>query len=80
MKAKAVLGAIVAASLSGCAQQLISGNAAGGMVSGGDNLFESRGGAMAIADRNCEKYDKVARVSGQDPMAGTMTFDCVAAN
>lgn len=63
--------------LSGCAQNLIYGNEAGGMVSAGDNVLESRAGAMAIADANCKKYGKVARVSGQDPMAGTLSFDCV---
>jgi hypothetical protein len=66
-----------AAILSGCAQELISGNAAGGMVSGGDNLLESRAGAMQIADAHCKKYGRIARVSGQDPWAGTLTFDCV---
>jgi hypothetical protein len=47
------------------------------MVSAGDNVFESRAGAMKIANDHCAKYQKVARVSGQDPWAGTMTFDCV---
>jgi len=63
--------------LAGCAQNLISGNEAGGMVSGGDNVFESRAGAMKIAEDHCAKYGKVSRVSGQDPWAGTLTFDCV---
>lgn len=64
--------------LAGCAQGLISGNEAGGMVSGADNLTSSRAGAMKIADDHCAKYGKVSRVSGQDAFAGTMTFDCVA--
>lgn len=66
--------------LTGCAQELISGNEAGGMVSGGDNLLESRAGAMAIANAHCQKFGKVSRVSGQDAFAGTLTFDCVRPN
>jgi hypothetical protein len=47
------------------------------MVSGADSVFESRAGAMKIADDHCARFGKVSRVSGQDPMAGTLTFDCV---
>lgn len=68
---------LLAVPLAGCAQGLISGNEAGGMVSGGDNLMSSRAGAMGIANTHCSKYGKVSRVSGQDPWAGTLTFDCV---
>lgn len=74
MRKTAILLAFMA---SGCAQNLIHGNEAGGMVSGGDNLMSSRAGAMKIADDHCAKYGKVSRVSGQDPWAGTLTFDCV---
>lgn len=77
MKTKVLAALLCAAALAGCAQGLISGNEAGGMVSGADNLTTSRAGAMKIADDHCAKYDKVSRVSGQDPWAGTMTFDCV---
>lgn len=68
---------LLALLLGGCAQGLISGNEAGGMVSAGDNVFESKAGAMKIADSHCAKYGKVARVSSLDPMSGTLTFDCV---
>jgi len=75
MRLLAILCAAIC--LSGCAQKLISGNEAGGMVSAGDNLLESRAGALQIADQHCSRFGKVARVSGEDPFAGTLSFDCV---
>jgi hypothetical protein len=62
--------------LTGCTPDLIAGNETGGMVSHADG-FVNRDKAFAVAEANCKKYDKVARISGQDPFASTMTFDCV---
>lgn len=61
--------------LCACAPTLIGANSAGGMVDHVSGL--TRTDALAKADAHCHQYGKVARISGQDPLDSTLTFDCV---
>ena len=62
--------------VAGCAPSLTAGNERGGVV---DHVIGlDRDQAFAIADAHCRKYGRVARISGQDTLASTLTFDCVA--
>jgi hypothetical protein len=78
------IGLIVGLCLSGCAPTLVGENQAGGMISnvrtGG--LAANSGDAFALANASCQKYGKIARVSGQigaqNNPSSTMSFDCVA--
>lgn len=59
--------------LSGCAAT-VQGNAAGGIARVG--LMQSE--AFKAANTHCEKFGKIARISGNNDFEGSMTFDCVA--
>lgn len=75
---KVILG-VTALGLSACAPTLVSGNAAGGMVDHFSGISPGgRGAAFDIANAHCAKYGKIARVSSQDPLNTTMSFDCVS--
>lgn len=36
------------------------------------------GNALDLAEAHCQKYGKHARISGQNPLNNTVTFDCVS--
>lgn len=60
-------------SLASCAD-LTQGTPAGGIlkVTGNRN-----GKALELAQAHCDKYGKDARISGQNALNNTVTFDCV---
>lgn len=62
--------------LAGCAPSLVGANEAGGVV--GSNFNMSRSKALSLADKHCKQYGKVARISGQNEVRNSTTFDCVA--
>ncbi|WP_198352341.1 hypothetical protein [Sphingomonas sp. MA1305] len=66
---------LIAILLTGCAPSLVGANEAGGVV--GANFNMSRSKALALADAHCRKYGKVARISGQNEVRNSTTFDCV---
>lgn len=61
--------------LSGCAPHIVAANSAGGMVNSSLSLGHAR--AFEMANAHCEKFGKVARMSGRDELRNTMAFDCV---
>jgi hypothetical protein len=66
---------VAVSSLSGCATSLTGANEAGGIVNSGFNM--GQGKSMEMANKHCAKYGKVARVSGQNEIRNSITFDCV---
>jgi hypothetical protein len=54
----------------------VTGNEAGGIV------MRDRGSTdddlLAAADSHCGQFNKVARISGRNPMDNSLTFDCVS--
>ena len=54
---------------------MVAANSAGGMVNSSLSLGHAK--AFELANAHCEKFGKVARVSGRDELRNTMTFDCV---
>jgi hypothetical protein len=78
------IGLIAGVCLSGCAPTLIGANQAGGMISNfrTNGLLANSGDAFALANASCQKYGKVARISGNVGgnfnSPGTLTFDCVS--
>lgn len=70
--------------LCGCAPTLVGANQAGGMISNVriNGLGANTGDAFALANASCQKYGKVARMSGSISSQGnpnnTVSFDCVA--
>jgi hypothetical protein len=61
--------------LAGCST-LTASNERGGIISHVSGL--DRDAAFKKADDSCRKYGRVARISEQDALDSTMTFDCVA--
>jgi hypothetical protein len=64
---------VAALGLSACAAT-VQGNSAGGIAR--VSLMQSE--AFKAANAHCEKFGKIARISGNNDFEGTMTFDCVA--
>jgi hypothetical protein len=48
----------------------------GGIVTHATGLQQSD--AFKVANEHCQKFGRVARISGTDVLDNTMTFDCVA--
>ena len=67
------LGAVLV--LAGCSS-LTAANERGGVISHVSGLDRDK--AFKLADDHCHKYGRVARISGENGLDGTMTFDCVA--
>jgi hypothetical protein len=65
---------IACALLTGCAPHIVGMTEAGGIVSGAD--WRS-GKALQVANAECAKFGKSARISSQANLDGNMTFDCV---
>lgn len=62
--------------LAGCAPSLVGANEAGGIVNANFNM--GQGKALALAQAHCQKYGKIARVSGQNEIRNNVTFECVS--
>lgn len=58
-----------------CAPSLAAGNEVGGIVRHVSNVNRTEG--FAVADAHCRALGKVARITNQDWVYNTMTFDCV---
>ena len=52
-------------------------NEAGGVVTGNGVTMGTKK-AFAIAEADCAKYGKLARVTGQSAWDGTLRYECVA--
>lgn len=63
--------------LGGCAQTLAGTNEAGGVVTGNGVTMGTKK-AFALAEAECTKYGKLARVTGQSAWDGTLRYECVA--
>lgn len=61
--------------VSGCAPTLTGANERGGMIS--HVMAYNRADSLAVADAHCNKFGRVARVSGLSPLDNVVTFDCV---
>ena len=72
---RAIIIAVAALTLSGCATKVLGGNAAGGMLDVGTGLMST---ALAKANAHCQQYGKISRVSSTSLLGDTITFDCVA--
>lgn len=72
------VAALAALGLSGCAPTLVSGNEVGGIVGHVSNINRAQG--FAVADAHCKAQGKAARITNQDWVYNTMTFDCVQAD
>jgi len=69
----AILGLLV--SLAACSS-VTAENERGGIISHVSGLDRDK--SFQMADDNCHKYKRVARISGQDALEATMTYDCIA--
>lgn len=63
--------------LGGCAQTLAGANEAGGVVTGNGVTMGTKK-AFAIAEAECGKYGKLAKVTSQSAWDGTLRYECVA--
>lgn len=68
----------LALALSGCAASLQHATEVGGVANESWSLTNGAGDALALADAHCGKYGKAARVSGENILNNTLSFDCVA--
>lgn len=62
--------------LGGCAPRMAFSNEAGGVIDRKGSMGNDR--AYAMAERQCAKYGKAARITGRDLLTNTMRFECVA--
>jgi len=67
---------IVMLALSGCAQTVAGANEAGGIITGNGVTMATKK-AFTIAEAECAKYSKIARVTGQSAWDGTLRYECV---
>jgi hypothetical protein len=72
MRVLLVIASVVA--LTGCAPTLKGSSPAGGLI----KTNGSDGKAFELANEHCKTVNKVARISGQNELNNTMSFDCVA--
>lgn len=72
---KRTLFVLAALALAGCSPSLSAANERGGLVSHATGLY--RGEAFQLADNHCRQFGRAARISGQDVITNTMSFDCV---
>jgi hypothetical protein len=59
-----------------CGPTLKQSSPAGGMLALG-GLVQGESEAIRIAEAECAKHGKAARVTGKDMLAETMTYECV---
>ena len=67
---------ILLLALTGCAQT-VAGNEAGGIITG-NGVTMATGKAVRMADEDCAKYGKIARVKSQSEWDGALRYECVA--
>ena len=63
--------------LSACAPRLVQSSSAGGMISLNGVMGEKTKSAE-LATAECQKYGKASRLTGQDVLSDTVTYECVA--
>ena len=73
MKISALAAALL---LAGCAPSLTSINDTGGIVTRVRDTTVKE--ALLLANAECQKTGKVAKLTGRDMLAGTITYECVA--
>jgi hypothetical protein len=66
----------MSAALSGCTATLKQSNEAGGVIALGE-LIQGEPAALKIADDECHKFGKVARVRGKGSLDTRLYYDCV---
>ncbi len=72
MKRYLVAACVLVAS---CAQSIRAGNELGGIVD--LKIGHRQNGGLALADAECAKYDKRARITNNDEWTGQMRYECV---
>lgn len=60
--------------LQGCAE-IVQATPAGGILKVAGNEY---GKALSLAQAECRKYGKNVRISGQNVLNNTVTYDCVS--
>jgi hypothetical protein len=71
-----ILSAGMTLVLAACAPSMIHGNAAGGMI-GMRGTINGQKKALAAADVECGKYNKVAVASGENNFRNSLSYQCV---
>lgn len=67
---------VIPALLCACTPQMTGSNEAGGMIHMGLGPAK-RSKAFKLAESECEKHGKIARVSGHSEWDNSFTYDCV---
>lgn len=67
---------VIMLALAGCAQT-VAGNEAGGIITGNGVTMATKK-ALTLAEADCAKYGKIARVMGQSAWDGALRYECVA--
>ena len=75
----AVLGGAAILLLVACSPTLKQSSPAGGMLKMG-GVVQGEAKAIRIAEAECAKHGKVARITGKDIWSETMTYECVRAS
>lgn len=60
---------------SGCAPELVQNSPAGGMVQLGD-VLQGREEAIEMANAECAKHGREARVTRIDELSNTLAYEC----
>jgi len=74
MRIAILFAAMLAAS---CAPNLVQSSSAGGLITL-HGVMREQSKAAAIVNAECAKYDKAARITGNDILSDTITYECVA--
>lgn len=70
------IGLLICFGLAACGPTLVQSNASGGYLKLG-GLIQGEAEAIEIAEAECAKYGKMARITGKDLLAERMTYECV---
>jgi hypothetical protein len=76
MVRKAAIVAVLVVAVGGCTASLKQSNEAGGVIALGE-LIQGEGEALRIADAECAKFGKVARIRGKGSLDTRLYYDCV---
>lgn len=63
--------------LAACAPKVQHANSAGGVI-GLNGVMNEQSKAAAVADAECAKHGKIARLTRQDVLSDTVNYECVA--
>lgn len=66
---------LICLALAGCAPNLAGGNAAGGVINYADAGNEAK--TFKLAEAECAKYGKLARMTGSEWVMSTARYECV---